>query len=256
MAEPHRVKLVERLSRMKRIAVPVFAAFLLALAAAPLYAYSVKLKDGSIIFARTKYEVRGKKAIITLQNGTVTSYDLDLIDVPGTEQYNKENLGNVLVIEPGSDKPARMSVTTPVPTVSLQEMVRRKKIQLGAPSARVGPEGTAAAAQQQVDTQVDQTFRKILDGANISQYRLTSSKGKIRFLATANTEEAVFNTVSAAARALADLGSRGKDLSVEIILTTSGGESGGNLEMNADQARLLVNGNVTVADFYLKNVIL
>ena len=33
---------------MKRIALPVFAAIVLAFAAAPLFAYSVKLKDGSI----------------------------------------------------------------------------------------------------------------------------------------------------------------------------------------------------------------
>lgn len=241
---------------MKRIAAPAFVAILLALAAAPLYAYSVKLKDGSLIFARTKYEVRGKKAIITLQNGTVTSYDLDLIDIPGTEQYNKDNPGNVLVIVPGSDKPAMMSIVTPIPTVSLGEMIKKNKVQLGAPSSRNGPEANAAAAQQQVDTQVDQTFRKVLDAANVTQYRLSSSKGKIRFLATANTEEAVFNTVSAAARALADLGTRGQDVTVQIVLTTSGGESGGNLEMTAEQARLLVNGNVSVADFYLRNVAL
>jgi len=241
---------------MKRIALPVFAALVLAFAASPLLAYTVKLKDGSIIFARSKYDVRGKKAIITLQNGTVTSVDLELIDVPGTDQYNKDNLGNVLVIEPGQEKqPSVSTVPTPA-TASLQEVIRRKKLTLGAPTLRPGSDVNAATAQQQVDMQVEQTFRRVLDGANINQYRLTNSKGKVRFLATANTEEAVFNTVSAAARALAELGSRGKDVAVEIVLTTSSGESGGNLEMTPEQARLLVNGNVTVAEFYVKNVLL
>ena len=242
---------------MKRIALPVFAALVLAFAASPLLAYTVKLKDGSLIFARSKYDVRGKKAIITLQNGTVTSVDVDLIDVPGTDQYNKDNLGsNAVVIEPGTEKqPSVSTVPTPA-TASLQEVIRRKKMTLGAPTLRAGSEVNAATAQQQLDMQVEQTFRKILDGANINQYRLTNSKGKVRFLATANTEEAVFNTVSAAARALAELGSRGKDVAVEIVLTTSSGESGGNLEMTPEQARLLVNGNVTVAEFYVKNVLL
>lgn len=241
---------------MKRIALPVFAALVLAFAASPLLAYTVKLKDGSIIFARSKYDVRGKKAIITLQNGTVTSVDLELIDVPGTDQYNKDNLGNVLVIEPGTEKqPSVSTVPTPA-TASLQEVIRRKKMTLGAPTLRPGSEVNATTAQQQVDMQVEQTFRKVLDGANINQYRLTNSKGKVRFLATANTEEAVFNAVSAAARALSELGSRGKDVGVEIVLTTSSGESGGNLEMTPEQARLLVNGNVTVAEFYVKNVLL
>jgi hypothetical protein len=241
---------------MKRIALPVFAALVLAFAASPLLAYTVKLKDGSIIFARSKYDVRGKKAIITLQNGTVTSVDLELIDVPGTDQYNKDNLGNVLVIEPGTEKQQSVSIVPTPATASLQEVIRRKKLTLGAPTLRPGSEVNAATAQQQVDMQVEQTFRKVLDGANINQYRLTNSKGKVRFLATANTEEAVFNAVSAAARALAELGSRGKDVGVEIVLTTSGGESGGNLEMTPEQARLLVNGNVTVAEFYVKNVLL
>ncbi|MDQ6892910.1 MAG: hypothetical protein M3167_09560 [Acidobacteriota bacterium] len=241
---------------MKRIALPLFAAIVFAFAAVPLLAYSVKLKDGSIIFARSKYEVRGKKAIITLQNGTVTSVDVDLIDIPGTDQYNKDNMGNVLVIEPGTEKQPSVSTVPAPPTVSLQEIIRRKNVKLGAPTGRAGSEVNATTAQQQVDMQVEQTFRKVLDGANINQYRLTNSRGKVRFLATTNTEEAVFNTVSAAARALAELGSRGKDVAVEIVLTTSGGESGGNLEMTPEQARLLVNGNVTVAEYYVKNVIL
>jgi hypothetical protein len=241
---------------MKRIALPLFAAIVFAFAASPLLAYSVKLKDGSIIFARSKYEVRGKKAIITLQNGTVTSVDVDLIDIPGTDAYNKDNMGNVLVIEPGTEKQPSVSTVPAPPTVSLQEIIRRKNVKLGAPTGRAGSETNATTAQQQVDMQVEQTFRKVLDGANINQYRLTNSKGKVRFLATANTEEAVFNTVSAAARALAEIGARGKDVAVEIVLTTSGGESGGNLEMTPEQARLLVNGNVTVAEYYVKNVIL
>jgi len=223
-------------------------------AATPLLAYNVKLKDGSIIFARTKYEVKGKKAIITLQNGTVVSYDLDLVDVPGTDQYNKDNPGNVLVIDTAPEK-SNVPLVTPNPTNTLQDVLRRRKVKLEAPSSR-SSEVNAATAAQQVDASVEQAFRKVLDGAGISQYRLTDLHGKVRFLATANTEEAVFNTLSAVARALADLGGRGKDVAVEIVLTSSGGESGGNFNMNSDQARLLVNGNITVADYFLKNVIL
>ncbi|MEO8430369.1 MAG: hypothetical protein ABI592_02590 [Acidobacteriota bacterium] len=238
---------------MKRTALTSLVALLLT--AAPLFAYNVKLKDGSILFARTKYEVRGKKAIITLENGTVTSVDLDQVDIPGTDKYNKDNPGNVLVIEPGSEKSSEVPVVTPNATVSLQDIIRRRKVKLEAPSSRTGPEA-AAAQQQQVDTQVDQAFRKVLDGAGISQYRLTNTRGRIRFLATTNTEEAVFNTISAAARALADLGNRGTSVTVDVVLTTSGGESGGTLELNSDQARLLVNGNIPIADFYIQNVVL
>lgn len=247
---------------MRRIALPRLPSRLACVAVAallmssPLLAYNVKLKDGSIIFARTKYEVKGKKAIITLQNGTVTSYDLSQIDIPGTEQYNKDNPGNVLVIDNTGDSQLTVPLPTPNPTVSLQDVIRKKKVSLDTRTGRNTAAENAAAASMQVDAAVDQAFRKVLDGAGIAQYRLTSTHGKIRFLATTNNEETVFNTISAAARAVADLAARGRDISAEIVLTTSGGESGGVFEMNADQARLIVNGNITVADYFLKNVIL
>src|SRR5258706_9745165 len=82
---------IRRCSLRKRRLLIAFAA--IALSASAAFAYNVKLKDGSIIFARTKYEVKGTKAIIVLQNGTVTQIDLATIDVPGTEQYNKDNPG-------------------------------------------------------------------------------------------------------------------------------------------------------------------
>lgn len=240
---------------MKRF---VLGLCLLALLAPALSAYNVKLKDGSIIFAKSRYEVKGKKAIITLTNGTVTQIDLDLIDVPGTEQYNKDNPGNVIVIVPGSEAAVpNQPMATPVPTVSLQDVIRRRKMQLGAPAAKsvsAADRSGTPGSWSQVEPVIDVAFRKVLDGAQISQYRLTVYRGKTRLLATANTEEAVFNVLSASARALADLATRGKDAPVDILLTTSSGEPAGTFEMNAEQARLLVNGTLPVADYFIRNV--
>ena len=240
---------------MKRIALAVA----LALAAPALLAYNVKLKDGSIIFARTKYEVKGKKAIITLTNGTVTQLDLDLIDIPGTEQYNKDNPGNVIVIGTADTNVPSQPMATPVPTASLQDMIRKKKMQLGAPAPK-SPSGAEKSGTPgswaQVDPTADVAFRKVLDGAQITQYRLTMYRGKMRLLATANTEEAVFNILSASARAISDLAARGKAEPIEILLTTSSGDTGGTFEMTAEQARLLVNGELAVADYFIRNVAL
>ncbi len=241
---------------MQRIALLALAALLCLAPAAS--AYNVKLKDGSIIFARAKYEVKGKKAIITLQNGTVTQIDLDTIDIPGTEQYNKENPGNVIALE--EKRELNVPIVTAPPTISLQEVIRQRKVHVEAPPAKSSgaPEasGTPGATWQPVEPSLEMAFRKVLDGAQITQYRLTSYRGKVRLLATANSEEAVFNTLSAAARALADLGNAGREISIEIVLTTSSGESGGSFEMSAEQARQLVNGNISAADYFLKNVIL
>jgi hypothetical protein len=240
-----------------RLTLLLLAAF--AFGAADALAYSVKLKDGSIIFARAKYEVKGNKAIITLQNGTVTQIDLAAIDIPGTEQYNKENPGNVIAIQQGESKEINVPALKAPPTVSLQEVIRQRKMRLGAPPAR-SPQGETAGSGetswQAVDPAVEGAFRKVLDGAAITQYRLASYRGKLRLLATASSEEAVFSLLSASARAMADLPERGRPAAVEIVMTTPTGESAGSFEMTPDQARQLVNGSISVADYFVRNVIL
>jgi len=240
---------------IKRILIIGFA---VALSASAAFAYNVKLKDGSIIFARSKYEVKGTKAIITLQNGTVTQIDLSTIDVAGTEQYNKDNPGNVIAIVEGQSREVNVPVLKPRPTVSLQDVIHQRKTRLNAPPAKTaeGSDDGAGTSWQPVEPSVEAAFRKVLDGAAITQYRLTAYRGKLRLLATANSEEAVFSMLSAAARALADLLERGRTASVDILITTSAGEPAGSFEMSSDQARQLVNGSVSVADYFVKNVIL
>lgn len=239
---------------IKRI---LIASFAFALSASAGFAYNVKLKDGSIIFARSKYEVKGNKAIITLQNGTVTQIDLSTIDVAGTEQYNKDNPGNVIALVEGQEKEVNIPVLKPRPTVSLQDVIIQRKTRLNEPPAKASERSEdGAGSWQPVEASVEAAFRKVLDGAAITQYRLTAYRGKLRLLATANSEEAVFNMLSAAARALADLLERGKPSAVDILITTSAGEPAGSFEMGSEQARQLVNGSVSVADYFVKNVIL
>src|SRR5262249_52276555 len=148
-------------------------------------------------------------------------------------------------------------VPTGRPTQSLLEYIREKKVTLGAPAPKSAgaSAGGSAASFQNVDPIIEQPFHRILDGASISQYRLPTYRGTLRLLRTATHEEAVFNTLAAAARVLADLTSRGREVTIDIVLTTSGGESAGSFEMNPEQARLIVNGSLTTADYFIRNVI-
>jgi hypothetical protein len=230
-----------------------FAA-LLALSA-PAFAYVIKLKDGSLIFARTKYTVKGDRAIITLENGTVTAMKLDEIDVEGSEKYNQENFGNVIAIDtPDSQKP------TPVPDAPqparIQDYIRHNKPRMELPATGAQKPSAEGPSFGAVDPALQTAFTKVFDGAGITQYKLTNFRGKTGVLITANTEENVFNAINATARALSDPASRGVAITIRIVLTTSSGESGGTLDMSPDQARLLVNGQVTAADFFVKNVVL
>jgi hypothetical protein len=226
------------------------------LAAATASGYVVKLKDGSIVFARIKYEVKGKKAIITLENGTVTQIDLDKVDVPGTEEYNKKYSGNVIAIDTPEQKMLNAPGGPPTPAPRLQDVARQSKLRGGGPSATPGPGSSEAGSWQPVDALMQAAFSKIFDGASIPQWRLSNYRGKTRLLVTTNSEEAVFNALSAAARAIRDLSERGKENALEIVFTTSSNEPAGSFEMTPDQARQLVNGTLAVGDYFVKNVIL
>lgn len=228
----------------------------LVLATGPLFAYVIKLKDGSLIFAKTKYTVKGDKAIVTLENGTVTAMKLELIDVEGSEKYNKENFGNVVAIDtPDSRKPT--PAPDKVPATRLQDYIKENKPRMALPSHddKASADGSGPSFQP-VDPNLQAAVARVFDGAGISQYKLTNFRGKTGLLVTTNTEEQVFNALNAAARALSDPQTRGVSLTVHIILTTSSGDSGGTLDMSPEQARLLVNGQVSAADFFVKNVAL
>jgi len=231
-------------------------ALLTLLSAATALGYVVKLKDGSLLFARIKYEVKGTKAIITLENGTVTQIDLDKVDVPGTEEYNKKYSGNVIAIDTPEQKAPGTAPGAPTPAMRLQDLVKQKLRGSAVGSAPSGGGTSEAGSWQPVDSLVLAAFSKVFDGASIPQWRVSSYRGQTRLVATANSEEAVFNILSAAARALRDLSDRGKDTTIGILLTTATNEPAGSFEMTPDQARQLVNGTIAVGDYFVKNVIL
>jgi hypothetical protein len=239
---------------MKRLAGLVF---LLLLSASAALGYVIRLKDGSMIFAKIKYEVKGTKAIITMENGTVTQIDLDKVDVPGTDEYNKKYGGNVVALDTPEQKALNAPGGPPTPAARLQDLAKSGKLR--SPSGAVGGTTTTsgsseAGSWQPVDPLVQAAFSKVFDGASIPQWRLANYRGKIRLLVTTNSEEAVFNSLSAAARALGDLAGRGKDATVEMVFTTSGNEPAGSFEMSPDHARQLLNGTIAVGDYFVKYV--
>lgn len=230
----------------------------LAFAAPSLFAYVVKLKDGSLIFARGPYTVKGKRAIITLENGTVTQIDAEKIDVPGTVKYNKENFGNVVALDTPQEKIFQLPTPVPRSKAALQDLVRKRggldrpTPNASAPAADAAPGSTDA---WQPDPIVQTAFAHVFEGAGLAQYRVTNNRGKTRVLATANSEQSVFNTLSAAARAIVEASERGRSAPVELVLTTGSGEPAGTFDISPAQAKLLVDRGVTVQDFFVKNVV-
>lgn len=223
-----------------------------------LFAYVVKLKDGSLVFARAPYTVKGTRAIITLENGTVTQIQLDKIDVPGTEKYNRDNFGNVISIDTPQEKVFKMPTPVPQSKNPLQDLIKDKRGHLDRPTpgpAAIPSGSSASAAAVEPDPIVQAAFAHVFEGTGQTQYRVTNFRGKTRLLATADSEQAVFDMLSASARGLLAAVERGRSAPVEIVLTTASGESAGRFEMTPAQAKLLVDRGITVQDYFVRNVI-
>lgn len=241
--------------RFSRAALSIFALFLFASAA---LAYVVKLKDGSLVFARAPYTVKGKRAIITLENGTVTQIELDKIDVPGTEKYNKENFGNVIAIDAPEEGPKQLPTPVPRSSRPLGDIIRERQSSLGRPTpGPAAPAGSAAAAQARgaVDPAVQAAFSRVFEETSISRYRMSIDRGKTRLSATVNSEQEVFNVVAASARAIIEAASRGRPATVEIVMTTTSGAPAGTFEMTPQEAQLLASRSTSVQDYFVRNVI-
>ncbi|HZI67515.1 MAG TPA: hypothetical protein VFF17_13210 [Thermoanaerobaculia bacterium] len=235
------------------------AALTLLLFASAAFAYVIKLKDGSLVFARSTYTVKGKRAIITLENGTITQIDLDKIDVAGTEKYNRENFGNVISIDAPEEKPKQLPTPIPRSTQPLGDLVRPRQtgglgVPTPGPAAATGA-ASAAAPRGSVDPAVQAAFSRVFEETSIARYRMSNERGKTRLSATANSEQEVFNVLVASARAIVEAANRGHPATVEIVMTTAPGEPAGTLEMTLEQAKLLASRATTVQDYFVKNVI-
>jgi hypothetical protein len=246
-----------RLVRRAGIAIAV-----LILLASSALAYVVKLKDGTLVFARGPYTIKGTQAIITLENGNVTQIALDKVDVPGTVKYNKENFGNVVAIDAPEEKPKMLPTAPPRSNNPLGDLIKQRGARMGLPTPGPGASASTSAsagsgktAEAAVDPVYQTVFTQVFEGAEINQFRVASARGKTRVLVTADSEQAVFSTLSASARAMRDAFSRGRSEPVEIVLTTSSGEPAGTFEMTPAQAKQLVDRNLTVQEYFVKNVV-
>lgn len=231
------------------------------LAAGGAFAYVVVMKDGSKIFARSKYDVKGANAIITLENGNITQIPVSQIDVPGTDRYNKENVGNVIAITTPQEKELQTPQTTDKKRENLEQFIQQKKKQdLAAPPAQ--PARTAAPAPAAAPNAppggttgtpfIDREAERIFAEAGITQYRLSSGP-RVAFIAS--EEDSVFRAINAAARLIVSLGSTGKATTLDVSIVSAGGEDGGKFKMTPDNARGLTEGSETASEFFVKRVL-
>jgi hypothetical protein len=260
-------------------------AFALLLAAAPLAAYVIYLKDGSSLQAREKYREQGGLALITLPSGAQTTLPLAQIDVARTEASNASDFGSATVL--------RGPASTPTPVItqrrpSLGELAAQRRLQpqpsppsrstTTAPAADRAPApavpeaprgGLAKTSAGYVDfmraprtpvSRVDlaTTVAEMLRSyglANVGIYAGSTPRRLLLDVST-NSEGGVFQAVAASAQAMLTLESkqRGTIEALELFLATDNRQRAGQFLITPERAQELATKRLDLTAFYLKYV--
>lgn len=247
----------------------------LVLAGAPAFAYTIYLKDGSKLVAREKYLVDGDRAIITLPNGTRTSLALAEIDVPRSDQANKSNYGDAMVLEGGSVKELSRD-DIPQRQQTLGDLIAR-----GEASARALPETRRAAparptterarpaAPSSVDfrrlpltpwsqEELTQEIKRFFLAEGLDDVRIWAGTSPDRPLVEVITdsEASVFGALRAAAASLTEVHSThaSEVALLELLMVTSAGERAGQFVLTPQMAADLASDGVEVSAFFVHNV--
>lgn len=262
---------------MSRLALRTALALALgAILALPAAAYTIYLKDGSQILARDKYEVRDGTAYFTLQNGTATSLDLDQIDVDHTERANRNNLGTAIVLEgkvPDETAPEPEEEDGP----RLSDLVRRRQAEqrhtaepqpaaeepadtgpLVVPRTPAGyPDLQAFARRPPADLELAAEIRRYFraQGIDSAQVFRGTEPGRPLVEVTTSAEASAFRALAVAAAILVQVsdGASSPDV-LELLLVTPQGGRAGQFALTPEMARSLLDGDVDISTFYLRNV--
>lgn len=244
---------------------------LLSLAATPALAYTIFLKDGSQIVAKSKYEVDGDRALITLPSGTVTAYPLAKIDVERTERENKQDVGTAIFIEGGQAQNAPQPAPPPTKT-DLQDLIRSRAAGVQeppapAPAPRQAPErradgrpGLPAAERRAAlaDVQLANELKAYLisRGAAADVYQGSNGRHVLLIFET-RSEGAVFKAIAASAYALGHIREKfpGRVDAFEIRCEVPDAPGlGGRFTMTPEQSADLLAGRRDVQTYFVENV--
>jgi len=250
-------------------------AVLIAVTAAPIFAYSIYLKDGSRLIAREKFRIEENKAIIVLQNGTQTFIDIEEIDIPRTKEANKNRYGTAFVIEDG--KLTEAPVTQVEEKQGLTDVSRKTEApaRTRPPATRASGAETVSAADVQrtaagvVDLsvfprapyrnlEISAETSRFLRALGIDQFQIyQGTESQRAFLEmTANSESSVFRGLEAAADTLLHLRNQyeGQIEVLEVLLISSNRERAGQFVLTAETATDLTEKSLDAPTFFIENV--
>lgn len=239
----------------------VLVALLLASTVAAQSVYVVLLRNGERIVARQKYVVKGSMALVTLQNGTLTSVPLSQIDLAATEKLNARNLGDAVPLDWVDQTGKTIATPTPTPSVARLGHINKELAEPRGSLVKPTPTpGITLRTQAYPDKRVNEAFCQGLETYHLYLYRTSEGthpdyyfmeiqvNGQPEVLralqAVTTTYHALF--VDAPARA---------PKRVEIQMLSDSGREAGLFRLTPEDAEQLATGKVTAQDFFVQHVI-
>jgi hypothetical protein len=218
--------------------------------------YIIVLKDGTKYTAKTKWTIANGKAQITLQNGQRLSVNLSDIDVAKSEEMTKMGLGQVSIISQGRELPA---APQQAPAPSLGSTIKlRPRPTFSEEDTPVKPAADLTAPiADQVDSRLKDKFERAFENIGIYERKMSGTNRTIRAELTADSEDKVFNALSATAFLIVrNAGVENVQIDVvEIFMRTTNGGSAGRFQMSRADAEAINAKTMTLQDYFVKKVI-
>ena len=237
------------------------AAFATLLSAQAFASYTIVLKDGTHYNAKKKWTMQNGKALVTLDSGSTMTINPNEIDVAKTDEINKLNMGNVTVL--GQEQQAIPSTAKQAP--SLGQIVKMRRQQQAQPTTPppAAPEIRATAPAEpspvadNLDPRLKDTFERAYENVGIFEHKLTGTNRSVRVQLTADSEEKVFNAISATAFLIsrnAGIDNLQIDM-VELYMATTTGGAAGRFQINRADADSINNKAISLQDYFVRKVI-
>lgn len=243
---------------MKKI---LLLALTMAVAIPSFATYIVVLRDGTRYSAKAKWTVVNGKALVLLENGQSLQLDPSLIDVPRSEQLTKIGMASANVIDLNPNAGAQPQ-TKQAPSLGDTIKLRPRGTQAPAPAA-APPKVTLNAPAPisgtgTMSSEVIDKFDRAFENVGIFEKKITSSSAtSIRAEMTVDTEDRVFNAISATSYLMvrnAGVESARIEM-VELFMKTTTGGAAGRFQMNRADAEALNNRTISQQDYFVRKVI-
>lgn len=238
-------------------------AFAILLSSQAFAAYVIVLKDGTHYNAKQKWTIVNGKALVTLESGSQMTLNPNEIDVAKTDEVNRLGMGNVSVL--GQEQVPQTNSAKQAPTLGQMVKMRKQPAPVTAPPQPPAKSSRAAATApaepspvaDQLNSQLKDTFERAYENVGIFEHKLTGTNRSVRVEVTADSEEKVFNAISATAFLIArNAGVDNIQIDmVELFMKTTTGGASGRFQMNRADADSINNKAISLPDYFVRKVI-